>query len=210
MDNKTVIISCAGMGKRFGKKMPKALIEVDGKAMIIRTLELLDEVDDVRVVVGYKANKVIEKVNSYRKDVTFVFNHDYTNNGTGASVSLAMKYAKKFILTIDGDIIIHPDDMKKILNMDTEFVGVCSISTDEPVLTITKNGKVLGFSREKGNFEWTGVTLLDSKRAVPTDGNVYEMVEPLLPLDYKILRLKEIDTMNDYKVAVDWVKNNYK
>ena len=124
MNNKTVIISCAGIGSRLGRNMPKALVPVDGKPMIIRTLELLDNVNDVRVVVGYQAEKVIEVVNSYRRDVTFVFNHDYLNNGTGASVSLAMQYAKEFILTIDGDIIIHPSDMEEILKMNTEFVGV--------------------------------------------------------------------------------------
>ena len=36
------------------------------------------------------------------------------------------------------------------------------------------------------------------------------MIEPLLPLDYKLIRLKEIDTPNDYEMAVKWVKNNYR
>ena len=210
MNNKTVIISCAGIGSRLGRNMPKALVPVDEKTMIIRTLELLDNVDDVRVVVGYQSEKVIEVVNSYRRDVTFVFNHDYLNNGTGASVSLAMQYAKEFILTIDGDIIIHPSDMEEILKMNKEFVGVCEIGTDNPVLTEVKDNKVIAFSREKGEFEWTGVTLLKTKRVNKTEGHVYFMIEPLLPLDYKLIRLKEIDTPNDYEMALKWVKNNYR
>ena len=72
IDNKTVIISCAGMGKRLGLGTTKALINVCDESLIIRTLKLLDEVEDVRVVVGYQADKVIEAVKSYRKNVVFI------------------------------------------------------------------------------------------------------------------------------------------
>ena len=40
-ENTTVIISCAGMGTRLGIGMPKALVNVDGKPLIIRQLEML-------------------------------------------------------------------------------------------------------------------------------------------------------------------------
>lgn len=209
MINKTVIISCAGMGKRLGLGIVKALVDVDGKPLIIRNLELLDECDDVRVVVGYQAEKVIEVVNKYRKDVTFVFNHDYMNNGTGASVSLAAKNANDYILTIDGDLLIHPDDMKTILSMEEEFIGVCKPSTDDPVLTQTENGMVNKFSRENGEYEWTGVCLVKRDRLTPDDKHVYQLLEPLLPMKHLLIRTKEIDTMNDYENAVRWIKNNY-
>ena len=58
--NKTVVISCAGMGTRLGIGSTKALVDICGKPMIIRQLEMLDEVEDVRIVVGYQAEKVIE------------------------------------------------------------------------------------------------------------------------------------------------------
>ena len=63
MSKKTVIISCAGMGKRLGLGIVKCLVDVDGKPLIIRNLELLDDCDDVRVVVGDQAERVIEVVN---------------------------------------------------------------------------------------------------------------------------------------------------
>ena len=52
MDNKTIIISCAGMGTRLGIGMTKALIDIDGKPLIIRQLEQLKDCSDVRIVVG--------------------------------------------------------------------------------------------------------------------------------------------------------------
>lgn len=209
VSNKTVIISCAGIGKRLGRGVPKALVDVYGEAMIIRTLKMLDEVEDVRVVVGFMAEKVINKVLSYRKDILFVFNHDYLNTGTGASVLLASRFAKEYILTIDGDIIVHPDDMKRLLEIKKEFVGVTDVASDDPVYVRASDDKVLGFSREKGQFEWTGVTQLRKKHLKNTSGHTLSLVEPNLPLPLEKIRMKEIDTENDYVAACAWVKNNY-
>ena len=208
-DDKTIIISCAGMGKRLGLGIPKALIEIEGKPLIIRHLEMLKDCSDVRIVVGYKAEEVIKTVTKYRRDITFVFNHDYMNNGTGASVTLASKFANKYVITIDGDLLIHPDDMKKILDHPTSFIGVCKASTDNPVLTEIKNNKVVEFSREHGSFEWTGVSQFESAKIQGGNGHVYQLLEPSLPTDYIFLRTKEIDTPNDHEHAIKWVKNNF-
>ena len=198
------------MGTRLKMNVPKATIDIDGKPLLIRTLEMLNNVKDVRIVVGFKADSVINIAKKYRDDLTFIFNHDYINTGTGASVLLGAKNAKKYILTIDGDIIIHPKDMKKILQAKKEFVGVCDISTDGPVLAMTKDKNVVGFSRKQGSYEWTGVTMLKSNNLPETTGHTYQIIEPLLPIPYKKIRQKEIDTPHDYKNAVKWVKNNFK
>lgn len=207
--NKTVIISCAGVGKRLGRGIPKAIVDVCGESLILRTLKLLDDVEDVRIVVGYQAEKVIEEVLKYRKDVTFVFNHDYLNTGTGASVLLASKYSRDFIITIDGDLIIYPEDMKKILSYEGEFVGVTSISSEDAVLTEVDDDKVVKFARGSGQYEWTGVMQIKKEHTSPTDGHVYTILEPLLPMQMLKIRTKEIDTENDFIAASDWIKNNY-
>ena len=105
--NKTIVIPCAGMGKRLGMNIPKALVRIDEKSLIRRNLELLKDCDDIRIVVGYKAQDVIEEVLKYRKDVVFVFNNDYQNTGTGDSVSKAAKYANEYVITIDGDLLVN-------------------------------------------------------------------------------------------------------
>ena len=71
------------MGNRLGMGTTKALVEVDGKPLIIRHLEMLKDETDIRVVVGYQAEQVINVVKEYREDVMFVFNHNYRNTGTG-------------------------------------------------------------------------------------------------------------------------------
>ena len=52
MDDLSIIICCAGMGTRLGIGTTKALINVYGKSLIERQLELTKDIDDVRVVVG--------------------------------------------------------------------------------------------------------------------------------------------------------------
>lgn len=211
--SRTVVISCAGMGNRLGLGTTKALLEIEGKPLIIRHLEMLKEEPDIRVVVGYQAEQVMEAVRKYRKDVLFVFNHDYRKTGTGASVVAAARYANEFILSLDGDLLIHPEDMKKILACDDEFVGGGIPETDDlwMLRTFQENGRqfVSSFSKNEGTYEWNGITQMKSQKIQKGTGHVFQLIEPYLPLPFMELRTKEIDTINDYKRAVEWVKNDY-
>ena len=76
-ENLTVVINCAGMGTRLGLGSPKTLLDICGKPLIIWQLDLLKNVKDIRIVVGYEAEKVIDVVTQFRKDIMFVFNYDY-------------------------------------------------------------------------------------------------------------------------------------
>lgn len=207
--SKTAVISCAGMGRRLGIGTTKCLVEIDGESMLSRHINALTTVDDLRVVVGYQAQKVIDAAVGQRRDIMFVFNHDYAHNGTGASVSLAAANANEYILTLDGDLLVHPSDVSKILAEKEEFVGVSSPGTDNPVLCSIAEGNVTSFSREFGSFEWTGVMQCKSAALSLGDGHVYQLIEPLLPMKYLYVRTKEVDTPNDYLNAVRWVKNGY-
>lgn len=211
--SRTVIISCAGRGSRLGLGSTKALVEVEGKPLIVRHLEMLDKENDIRVVVGYQAEEVIKTVRQYREDVLFVFNHNYRNTGTGASVALASRYANEYILSLDGDLIVHPDDMLKILGCEHEFVGGGEPTTDEPWMlqTYEEGGRefVSDFSKNFGNYEWNGITQIKSKKMLNGTGHVFQMIEQYLPIPFLKLRTKEIDTINDYERAIEWVKNNF-
>ena len=212
--SRTVIISCAGMGNRLGLGTTKALVEVEGKPLIMHHLEKLKDESDIRVVVGYQAEKVINVVRKYRKDVVFVFNHNYRETGTGASVALASQYANEYILSLDGDLIIHPDDMKKILECDHEFVSGGIPDTDEPWMLqrYKDDGKefVSAFSKNIGNYEWNGITQMKSAKIKNGQGHVFQLIEPYLPIPFLELRTREIDTVNDYERAVEWVRNNFR
>lgn len=211
--NVSIVISCAGMGTRLGLGCTKALVQIEGKPLIERQLEILKDYDDIRVVVGYQAEKVIEVVNSVRRDVMFVFNHDYRNTGTGASFSLGAKYGREYVLALDGDLLVHPDDLIAAIEYDGCCVGGTTPSTDEPWLMPTEviNGvrNVTGFTKEFGDYEWTGLAKLRSDTLKPGKRHVFHLVEPMLPLPMIYLRTKEIDTIDDYERAVAWVRSGY-
>lgn len=211
--SRTIIISCAGMGNRLGLGTTKALVQIDGKPLIIRHLEMLQKEEDVRIVVGYQAEKVIETVRKYRNDILFVFNHKYRETGTGASVALASHYANEFILSLDGDLLVHPLDMEKLLACEHEFVSGGKIETDEPWMlqTYEENGKefVSSFSKNEGNYEWNGITQMKSSKMMNGTGHVFQLIEPYLPVSFMQLRTREIDTVNDYEKAVNWVKSGF-
>lgn len=211
--SRTIVISCAGMGNRLGFGTTKALIEIEGKPLIIRYLEMLKDEKDIRIVVGYQAEKVIEVVNAYRKDVLFVFNHQYMETGTGASVALAAQNANEYILSLDGDLLVHPEDMKKILSCEHEFVSGNPITTEDPwmLMTYEKDHKeyVSAFSKCMGNYEWNGITQMKSSKMQKGLGHVFHLIEPHLPVPFLEVRTQEIDTLSDYEKAVLWVQNGF-
>lgn len=212
--SRTIVIGCAGLGKRLGMGIPKALVEVEGKPLLIRHLENLSDEKDVRVVVGYQAEKVIACVKSYRDDVKIIYNHDYLTTGTASSVSLAAVHSNEYILNLDGDLIVHPEDMKRILAFKTEFVSGGVVTTEDPwfVQTEIREGieYATGFTKESGVHEWNGITQMHRSRMQPGSGHVFQMVEPYLPVRYLDVRTREVDTMSDYNNAVWWVRNGFK
>lgn len=211
--NVSIVISCAGMGTRLGLGCTKALVQIEGKTLIERQLEILKDYDDIRVVVGYQAEKVIEVVNSVRKDVMFVFNHDYRNTGTGASFSLGAQHGREYVVALDGDLLVHPDDLIKAIEYEGSCVGGTTPSTDNPWTMPTKMIRgvenVIGFSKEEGEYEWTGLAKLRLDQLQPGTGHVFHLIEPLLPIPMIFIRTKEIDTVDDYERAVKWVRNGY-
>ena len=102
----SVVISCAGIGSRLGLNSTKALINIFGKSLIGWQLELFKDVQDVRIVVGFQASLVIEEVLKYRKDVIFVYNHNYFETKTGASFYLGAQSANEFVMEYDGDLLV--------------------------------------------------------------------------------------------------------
>lgn len=207
---KSVVISCAGIGSRLGLGLTKALVQINGRSLISWQLELFRDVEDLRIVVGFQANDIIEEVRKYRDDVTFVFNHRYFETKTGASFFLGARHANEYILEWDGDLLVHPDDVKSILETEGEFLCYSDKTSDDAVFVkVDELGNVLSFSREYGDYEWTGPACMSKKNLAYSSQNVFNMFEPLLPMRGIKVRAYDIDTYDDYqrvsKIVKDWV-----
>ncbi len=207
---KSVVISCAGIGSRLGLATTKALINIHGKTLIRWQLELLKDIEDIRIVVGFQANEVIKEVLQYRDDVVFVYNHNYFETKTGASFYLGAKDGNEYAFEYDGDLLIHPEDLKMLLTLEGEWIAYADKISDDAVYVKTnENGEVLAFSREQGDYEWTGPCCIKKEKIKYNSGNVYNQLEPYLPMKGIKIRACDIDTYDDYLRALEWVKYNY-
>lgn len=205
----TVIICCAGMGTRLGISTTKSLLDICGKPLIIHQLEQLSNFDDIRIVIGYQAEKMIETVIQYRKDIMFAFNHEYETTGPAASIGKALIRARENVIILDGDILFHPTDFSAFLEYPEECLAFSNIKSDEPVLMKMENELVVEFSISEGCYEWPGIAKLKRDRFCKANSYIYKMIETHLPLKGIYVRTRDIDTPDDYDNAVKWALNNY-
>ena len=204
----TVVICCAGMGTRLGIGSTKALVNICGKPLIIRQLELLKNYDDIRIVVGYQADRVIRVVNEYRRDIMFVFNNQYETTGPAESLSKGLVGAREYVVAIDGDLIINPQDFEMFMEYQGECLGGSAPNSDEPIYMLTDIDKnAIGFSSEYGDFEWSGVAKIKTSKLSSAKRQIYEMFSPLLPMPVFVLRARDIDTPDDYEKMIEWFEN---
>lgn len=205
---KSVVISSAGIGSRLGLGLTKALLQINGRSLISWQLDLFKDVQDLRIVVGFQANDIIEEVLKYRSDAIFIFNHLYFETKTGASFYLGAKDAGEEIIEWDGDLLVHPDDVKTILETPGEFICYSDITSEDAVYCKTdEQGNVLAFSRENGDYEWTGPACIRKEHLTYSSNNVYNIFERVLPMKGIKVRAYDIDTYSDYKRVSEITKN---
>src|SRR5262245_14802142 len=99
-----VVILAAGLGTRLGTLIPKPLTSIkDEETILDRQIGLLSKaagINNIRVVVGYKKELIMEKV----PEVAFVYNHAFTQNNTGKSLLTALCKIDDDVLWMNGDV----------------------------------------------------------------------------------------------------------
>lgn len=213
----TVVLSCAGIGSRLGLGKTKVLMEINGRSLLAMHMENFAEVEDLRIVVGFQADSVIRETLKFRRDVTFVHNRDYFDTKTAWSLWLGARHASEYIVAWDGDLIVHPQDVKKCLEHSGEYLAYGQRGSEDAVMCTVKDGMVTGFAgtgdevcSEGRIFEWTGPCRLKKTHIQPTNGHVFRMLENSLPLPGLEVRAIDIDTFADYRNAMvlleEWAK----
>lgn len=206
-ENTSVVICCAGMGTRLGIGTTKALVDICGKPLIMRQLELLKNYDDIRIVVGFDAERVIRTVKEYRKDIMFVCNYDYKYNGPADSLRKALLGIREFVVILDGDTIPNPDDFDKFLSCTEECVAVSKMASGETIAAQLSGKKVICLAERQSEIQWSGIAKIRSTSLKGDSPHVYDMVNRVLPLPAFEMRLKEINTQEDYDRAIEWFTN---
>jgi len=117
------VIIAAGLGKRLGLGIPKALARVAGAPLLSWALWTFKKlrIKKAFIVVGYKAHKIrslfSHRKNTHGLDVEFIYNPHY-RNGNGLSVLRAEGYVgEKFLLSVV-DHIFDPRSLRGLPYID--------------------------------------------------------------------------------------------
>ncbi len=214
---KHAIISAAGLGSRLGMDLPKCLLSLGQHKLIYYQLQLLADVENVSVVVGFREHEVMEYVSSIRSDVLFVRNPHYMETSTVQSIYLACRYLKEPFIMIDGDLLIEPKSCARFLRQcamsDESIVCYTKYRTSDPVFVQLdqSNKMVTEFQRDPATpYEWCGVAYLTENYIVDRNCHLYHQLETRLPLKSHYLDCYEIDTPEDlnyiYANNEAWIK----
>jgi choline kinase len=207
-DAVTVVIAAAGMGTRLGMNVPKALVEVGGKPILARQLEMLDDVDDVVVVAGFRAQLVIDLVRRTRPGVRIALNHEFTTTGTAASVAKGASLASGWVVSLDGDLLVREADLREVVACPEPCLGLTPARSAAPVWAeVGEREVVTDLSQERETaWEWSGLTKMRHSVAQSLGtAHVFHGLLGALPMAWREIDCVEIDDLDDLADAERWV-----
>jgi bifunctional UDP-N-acetylglucosamine pyrophosphorylase/glucosamine-1-phosphate N-acetyltransferase len=129
-----VVIMAAGKGTRLKSRRPKVLHEIGGKPLlghVIAAAGALVEADDMHVVIGHQAERVLEAVSA--SGVRFV--EQAEQRGTGHAIQCAADAIRNYenILVLSGDVpLIRPVTIERLWSFHREQGAAMTILTARP------------------------------------------------------------------------------
>jgi choline kinase len=117
------IIVAAGIGSRLGdltKDLPKPLVDVNGKSILERQIEIFKKfgIDEIFVVTGYKKDKITFS------NVKYIYNSEYQQTEQIGSLMKARKHISGDVIISFGDIIFEESILQQLLENKENFVLV--------------------------------------------------------------------------------------
>lgn len=211
---KHAVIAAAGIGSRLGHGIPKCLVEVGGRSLLEQQLSLLSHIPDVRVVVGYMEQAVIDEVRRIKKDVIIVRNPHYRQTTTQDSYSLGAEGLKASCLFLDADIIFERQSFLDFLEFaggNALTIGVTDAKTDNAVFANTRSSEQFGleitsFSSDPSPFEWANIVVAPGDAFIRGGGPVFERLTAWLPAPARHVISYEIDTEQDLMRAREYLR----
>lgn len=126
------IVLAAGKGTRMKSEKPKVLFKIAEKMLVQRVIDAAEELkpNKIAVVVGYKKDEVIKRLNHYSNTV---FIEQKEQNGTGHAVIVTKKEFENFegnILLLCGDVpLLKAKTLKKLVEKHNKKNAACTVLT---------------------------------------------------------------------------------
>ena len=170
-------------------------------------LDLLKDIPDIRIVVGFMEEELIEHVRSIHPNVTFIRNPDYRTTTNAYSLYLASAMLKEPFLIVDGDLLIDRQsfhDFVRHIDGSCSLIGITPSKTEEAVFVLLDDeNRVTGFRRQpQTDYEWSGIAYLKDIIIHREGKYVFSEIEPHLPVKAEVIKCFEIDTPEDMDVAI--------
>jgi len=122
-DQISIIILAAGKGSRMKSPKAKVLHSISGKPMLFHIIKASLEIsNDVSVVVAHQKEAVIEQMNAFFDNVTFIVQDAQNFPGTGGAMkNVAPKNEK--VLVLNGDMpLITSSALQGFLDTDADVI----------------------------------------------------------------------------------------
>lgn len=214
---RSAVIAAAGMGTRIGLGIPKCMINVNGKTILSRLIQTLEQyVDQIQVIVGYREDMVIEYCAKYHRNVVIVRNPDFRSTNTAYSFSKGANTLQGKVLFLDGDLVIEPDSLAHFIqaaNQQAILVGITEAKSENAVyvqgqMSADNLFDLSRFSRtDKGEYEWANVVAGPANLLSGAQSYVYERLEEHLPLKGQTISLSEVDTAADLDITTAFAQS---
>lgn len=216
------LILAAGMGRRLGHDMPKALIAWQDACIVDHQLANLAAagIDDVWMVTGFQAGAVQAHVAKRWPNVQFVDNPRYMDTNTSKSMAIGLAAVPAGdVVALNGDVVFDATVLDLLLGGGSALAVDPRVCGEEEVKYRTFNGRLVALSKQvHGEGEAVGINrfaaadrpLLETALSYVDDGAYFERaVEHMLPytdvpvrcVDIGELRAVEIDFPEDLEQA---------
>lgn len=125
------VILAAGIGKRLRpitNDIPKAMVVVGGKTIIEHMLDSFvgAGIRDAVIVVGFNQEAVREKIGTNYKGmpIIYIVNEKYDSTNNLYSLWKARDTLSGEFIQVHGDVIVHPEIIKRVLNSEIKSAVV--------------------------------------------------------------------------------------
>lgn len=153
MSPSRAVILAAGNGKRMGRltaDRPKAMLEVDGRSLIDRSLDALASfgIADVTLVVGYQQQRLRDHLGDR---VRFIENARYRETNSLYSLWLAHEQLIDGAVIMNSDILVSRELLARLVEAPVEdavLIDTTSTLGDEEMKVKTWHGFAIDFSKD--------------------------------------------------------------